>query len=54
MSGPWYMIIPHILCAGGVLATAGLGMYLAVEGGVSNSAGKFLFVHITLDFSASG
>jgi hypothetical protein len=32
MSGPWYMNILHILYAGGALATAGLGMYAAVEG----------------------
>jgi hypothetical protein len=32
MSGPWYMNILHILYAGGALATAGLGMYAAIEG----------------------
>lgn len=32
ISGPWYMNILHVLYAGGSLATAGLGMYAAVEG----------------------
>jgi len=32
VSGPWYMNITHVLYAGGSLATAGLGMYAAVEG----------------------
>ena len=31
-SGPWYLNIAHVLYAGGALATAGLGMYAAVEG----------------------
>ena len=34
-SGPWYMNIAHFLYAGGSLATAGLGMYAAVEGMVA-------------------
>lgn len=31
-SGEWYMNVLHFLYAGGALATAGLGMYAAIQG----------------------